>query len=230
MNIHYLQHVPFEGLGSIEQWAARRGDAVSVSRLYQGDALPALDAFDLLIIMGGPMGVYDEQEYAWLAPEKRWIAEAITAGKRALGICLGAQLIAAALGANVRRNPCKEIGWFPLELTDNGRESQFFKHIPSGSDVFHWHGDTFDLPDGAEWIARSAACEHQAFVYRQRVVGLQFHLESTAQSVGLLIENCRNELVDAPFIQSGAAMLARPERFARINALMNGLLDEFAAP
>ncbi|GAK53188.1 glutamine amidotransferase class-I [Candidatus Moduliflexus flocculans] len=228
MKIHYLQHVPFEGLGSIAVWAANRGDSVTVSRLYQGDALPALDTFDLLVIMGGPMSVNDESEFPFLVSEKRFIADAIQAEKRVLGICLGAQLIATVLGGTVYRNAQKEIGWFPIELTDAGHHSRFFAHVPSGAEAFHWHGETFDLPDGAAWLAQSEVCRHQAFSYRDHVVGLQFHLETTPESAMQLIVNCGDELVAAPFIQSAEAMMARPQRFAMINRLMSGLLDEFA--
>jgi len=226
MRIHYLQHVPFEGLGSIAAWASNRGDSVTVSHLYRGDALPALNAVDLLVIMGGPMSVNDENEFPFLIKEKRFIADTIQAEKRVLGICLGSQLIATALGQPVYRNTQKEIGWFPIELTDAGRNSRFFADMPSGAAVFHWHGETFDLPDGAEWLAQSDACRHQAFSYRDHVVGLQFHLETTPESAMQLIANCGDELVDAPFIQSVEAMMARPQRFAAINRLMSGLLDE----
>lgn len=228
MRIHYLQHVPFEGLGSIETWANKRGDAISVSRLYQDEALPALDAFDLLVVMGGPMSVNDEGEFPFLVKEKRCIADAIQAEKRVLGICLGAQLIAVALGAKVYRNAQKEIGWFPIELTEAGRNSRFLAHIPSGSEVFHWHGETFDLPNGAEWLAQSEACRHQAFSYRDHVIGLQFHFETTPESANQLIVNCGDELVAAPFIQSSERMMSRPERFAAINRLMSGVLEELS--
>ena len=226
MRIHYVQHVLFEGLGSIAAWAANRGDSVTVSHLYQGDALPALDAVDLLVIMGGPMSVNDESEFPFLVSEKRFIADAVQAEKRVLGICLGSQLIAAALGQHVYRNAQKEIGWFPIELTDAGRNSRFFANMPSGSEVFHWHGETFDLPDGAEWLAQSEACRYQAFSYHDHVIGLQFHFETTPESAMQLITHCGDELVTAPFIQSAEAMMARPQRFAAINRLMSGLLDE----
>ena len=228
MRIHYLQHVPFEGLGSIETWANTRGDAITVSRLYQDEALPALDAFDLLVVMGGPMSVNDEGEFPFLVKEKRCIADAIQAEKRVLGICLGAQLIAVALGAKVYRNAQKEIGWFPIELTEAGRNSRFLAHIPSGSEVFHWHGETFDLPNGAEWLAQSEACRRQAFSYRDHVIGLQFHFETTPESANQLIVNCGDELVAAPFIQSSERMMSRPERFAAINRLMSGVLEELS--
>ena len=228
MKIHYLQHVPFEGLGSIAAWAEARGHQVSASHLYQNAVLPSVDSFDWLIVMGGPMGVHDEADYPWLTVEKRFIGQTITAGKTVLGICLGAQLVACALGARVYRNAEKEIGWFPIQLTDQARESSLFSGLPSSLDVFHWHGDAFELPAGAVHLARSAACEQQAFVLDQRVVGLQFHLEMSKQSVEGMIQHCHKELVPARCIQTAEEMLADERRFERINAAMERVLDGLA--
>jgi GMP synthase-like glutamine amidotransferase len=149
MRIHCLQHVPFEGPARIGDWAERRGHSLAVSHLYAGDPLPAIDRFDRLVVMGGPMGVADEAEYSWLAHEKARIEEAIAAGKSVVGICLGAQLIAEVLGARVHRNPVKEIGWFPIELTEAGRADPICDGLTGQAEVFHWHGDTFTLPSGA---------------------------------------------------------------------------------
>jgi GMP synthase-like glutamine amidotransferase len=228
MHVHYLQHVPFEGLGSVADWAAARGHSVSATRLYAGEAVPRLDTLDGLVVMGGPMGAYDEATYPWLAGEKRCIADAIACGKRVLGICLGAQLIAAALGARVTRNRHKEIGWFPITLTEAGRQSPFGHVLGNAAEVFHWHGDTFDLPAGAVHLARSAACEHQAFSVGDRVVGLQFHLETTPAAARALVENCPDDLVAGRFVQSGEAILSDSGRFARINTVMERLLDQWS--
>jgi GMP synthase-like glutamine amidotransferase len=226
MRLHYLQHVPFEGLGTIGEWAAAHGHTVRASHLYAGDALPQPEELDWLVVMGGPMSVSDEAAYPWLTGEKRFIAEAIGAGKHVLGICLGAQLIAAALGARVYRNHQKEIGWFPVEVTPAGKQSAVGQALGTQAEVFHWHGDTFDIPAGAVHLARSAACAHQAFSLDDRVIGLQFHLETTPAAARALIDNCPADLA-APgaFVESSDAMLRDPERFARINALMARLLD-----
>lgn len=228
MKIHYLQHVPFEGLGSIAAWAAARGYQVSATRLYQNEVLPSGDSFDWLIVTGGPMGVHDEADYPWLIEEKRFINQTITAGKTVLGICLGAQLVASVLGARVYRNAHTEIGWFPIQLTAQARESSLFSSLPSSLDVFHWHGDTFDLPAGAVHLARSAACEQQAFVLDERIVGLQFHLEMTKQTAGDLIHHCRTEIVPARFIQTAEEMLADERRFGVTNSTMERVLDGLA--
>jgi GMP synthase-like glutamine amidotransferase len=224
MRIHYFQHVPFEGLGSIEQWIGTRHYHLSATRLYQDEPLPKMDSFDWLIIMGGPMGVHDEDQLPWLVGEKKAIEGAIRQGKVVLGICLGAQLIADVLGARVYPNRFKEIGWFPIELTEAGERSPLFGFLPKRLEVFHWHGDTFDLPSGAMHIARSEACTHQAFVYEERVIGLQFHLESTPEGVEDLIQNCLEELVDGSYIQPPAQLRATPEAFSAINRTMQGLI------
>ena len=144
MRIAVLQHVPFEGPAAIADWAAARGDRIAVAHLYRGDPLPALADFDMLTVMGGPMSVNDEAKYAWLAPEIALVREAIGAGKIVLGVCLGAQIIAKSLGAKVYAAGQKEIGWFEVKRTET--EHPIFEGLPAAFPVFHWHGETFDLP------------------------------------------------------------------------------------
>jgi len=223
--IHWFQHVPFEGLGIIESWLTARGCAPTVTRFYANDPLPKIDAIDRLIVMGGPMGVYDQNRYPWLKDEIACISEAIAAGKTVLGICLGAQLIAAALGARVYPNAHKEIGWFPVTLTERGRRSPLLKGFPPEWSAFHWHGDTFDLPPGSKQLITSVACPHQAFSHGDRVIGLQCHLEITPSGVTALIEHCGHELVPGPYIQSAGQLQAPSDRFKSIHRWMNALLD-----
>jgi GMP synthase (glutamine-hydrolysing) len=224
MRINYLQHVPFEGLGSIEQWIHAHRYHLTATRLYQDDPLLRVDSIDWLIIMGGPMGVHDEDRFPWLMNEKRMIEGAIRQGKVVIGICLGAQLIADVLGARVYSNRYKEIGWFPIEFTESGQHSPLFGFLPRRLHVFHWHGDTFDLPADAVHIARSEACQQQAFVYDERVVGLQFHMEATLAGIDALIRNCSEELVDGRYIQAPTQLLAASGAFSVINNFMDGLL------
>ena len=224
MNIHWLQHVPFEGLGTIEKWAERTGHTLSCTRLFDGDLLPHLDQFGMLVVMGGPMGIYDEQEYPWLTAEKSFIRATLDAGRPVLGICLGAQLIADVLGARVFANKQKEIGWFPVTRTDavpSGLEGV----LPKNQTVFHWHGDTFDLPADAVHLYSSLACRNQAFLYKDRVLALQFHLETTSESAIPLIQNCRNELVPGLSIQTEREIIESIEKFARINETMARILE-----
>ena len=226
MLIHCLQHVPFEGPFGIADWAAARGHSLRVTPLYAAAAPPELAGFDWLVIMGGPMGVGDEARYPWLAVEKDLIRRSIAAGKILVGVCLGAQLLAEALGARVYPHREKEIGWMPITLTPAGQASPVFGFLPLSLPVFHWHGDTFDPPAGAVQLARSAACEQQAFLYEGRVLGLQFHLESTPESVAGICAACADELVPGPHGQTAAQMLtATPEDYARLKAALFGILD-----
>jgi GMP synthase-like glutamine amidotransferase len=227
MRIHWLQHVPFEGLGRIADWAAESGCPVSASRMFAGDALPSVSAFDLLIVMGGPMSANDGHVHAWLDGEKRFIAQALDAGKRVLGICLGAQLIASCAGARIRPNDYKEIGWFPVERTGAAARTAAGQVLAEKTLAFHWHGETFDIPDGATHLARSRACENQAFAIGDRIVGLQYHLETTASSAAALIDHCRHELIEAPYIHSESEIRAQFVNFPALQDGMNRLLDYF---
>jgi GMP synthase (glutamine-hydrolysing) len=227
VNVHWLQHVPVEELGSMEAWLRGRGRVPACTRLYAGDPLPDLGRVDWLIVMGGPMNIYEDARYPWLAPERRFIREAIQAGKHVLGICLGAQLVADALGGKVRASSQKEIGWFPVRRTEEAARSPLFGPLPEQLEVFHWHGDTFDLPAGAIRLAASEACANQAFAYGERVLGLQFHPEMTPVAARRLIEACTDDLVDGPFIQKAEAMLSNPGRFENANRILAGILDRF---
>lgn len=210
MKIHYLQHVPFEDPGKITDWAQEKGYPMSGTKMYAREELPGVDDFDWLVIMGGPMNIYEEQEFPWLKKEKKFISEAIGQGKTVIGVCLGAQLISDAIGGKVIRNPVKEIGWFPIQFTPEGEASPLFSSFPSQPVVFHWHGDTFtSLPEGTTWVARSVGCFNQAFVYKENVVGLQFHLEMTRQGIERIIQNCRDELTEGTFIQSAEEMISQ---------------------
>ncbi|MBU0995058.1 MAG: gamma-glutamyl-gamma-aminobutyrate hydrolase family protein [Proteobacteria bacterium] len=223
MRAHYLQHVPFEGLGSIEPWLRENGYEITHTPFFESVDLPDMDDTGLLIVMGGPMSVNDEALFPWLRKEKQFIRSAIRSGKPVLGICLGAQLIAAAMGAKVYPNSEKEIGWFPVQGIETSDDSVF--HFPSTVDVFHWHGETFDLPLGAVRLAKSVACENQAFQLGQSVIGLQFHLETTPESAMDIVSHCRNELVPARFVQSEKTVMAvAPDQFETINSLMAEVL------
>jgi len=185
-----------------------------------------MDLFDWLIILGGPMNVYEEDRYPWLADEKRFIEKAVRQEKRVLGICLGAQLIADVLGARVKRNRDKEIGWFPVLQIETGPRSNLFEYLPGTFLTFHWHGDTFDLPAGAILAARSEGCDHQAFVYGDRVVGLQFHLETTREGVEKLLRNCSADMTEGKFVQKPDVMLEDNQRFNDLHRLMEIFLGQ----
>lgn len=209
MRAHYFQHVLFEGLGSIEPWLVAAGAEITSTRFFVSPRLPVMDEIDLLVVMGGPMSVNDETNCPWLSIEKRFIREMIRAGKPVLGICLGAQLIASALGARVYKNPVKEIGWFPVRGIVGENSSTF--HFPAATTVFHWHGETFDMPQGARLLASSEGCQNQAFQIGSSVIGLQFHLETTPESARKLVIHCGDELVPSRYVQTKDEILSFPK-------------------
>jgi GMP synthase-like glutamine amidotransferase len=223
MRAHYLQHVPFEGLGSIKDWLDDAGYEITTTKLHESEEFPKVENIDLLVIMGGPMSVNDEQDYPWLVREKAFIKGAIESDKPVLGICLGAQLIASSMGAEVVANTHKEIGWFPIQAIDANNSSTF--RFPEKADVFHWHGETFSLPPGAVHIAESIVCKHQAFQVGRHVIGLQFHLETTPASARAIVENCRDELVDDDYVQTEQDILSAPQAlYQSVNSLMGEVL------
>jgi len=229
MHLHAIQHVPFEGLGSIQSWADRTGHDIRIVRPFRGEVLPASQDVTHLIVMGGPMGVHDQDAFPWLAAEKTLIREVIDAGRSALGICLGAQLMADALGARVAPNPTPEIGWFSIRKSSVAQSHERAAFLPSSLEVFHWHGDTFEIPEGAICLAHSDACRNQGFMREGRIIGLQFHLETTPDSLAALIDNCAADLVENPFIQTPEAMRAVRDRFAPNQQVMDRLLSQWIA-
>src|ERR1051326_5669403 len=200
MRLHYLQHVPFEGLAKIEEWANRAKNTVTATRFYLNEALPAIENLDTLVIMGGPMGANDDAKYKWMKAEKLFIELAIQKGKKVLGICLGAQLIAAMMGSKVYANSYKEIGWFPIELNPPNVRYNALNVLPQRTTVFHWHGDTFDLPKNAVHLARSRACENQAFSIGSNVLGLQFHLALGMPQIESLLRHSASDLTPGDFV------------------------------
>ena len=224
MKAHVLQHAPFEDIGSMAGWLSRNRAQTRYTRFFQQDAaLPEASEVDLLIIMGGPMSVNDEEALPWLRAEKQFIAEVIRLGRPVLGICLGAQLIATALGARVHPGAHREIGWFDVAGVPAPADCFSF---PARLPVFHWHGETFELPAGAQLLARSAACAHQAFQCGERVIGLQCHPEVTEPDVRGMLEGCSDELDGSPWVQSAEEMCAAPaSHYRNCHALLERLLD-----
>lgn len=218
-------HVPFEGPAILADWILEKGHKLEYTRFYEGDSPPEASVVDLLIIMGGPMNVFDFHIHPWMQEEIEWVRNFIESGKPALGICLGAQILATALGEEVYPGPEKEIGWHNLQFLPSLGEFRIFKDLPVARKVFHWHGDTFNIPEGALRIARSQLFPNQGFIYNRRVLALQFHLEVTPEAVKGMVEHCGDELVDGPHIQSAAEILSETAYFESNQQILYQFLD-----
>lgn len=226
MKLLVLQHVPFEGPAAIKAWADSHGHPVTHHCCVDEAPFPDPADFDACIIMGGPMGVNDA--LPWMEAELEFIRLWLDSGKFLLGVCLGAQLVAHALGATITNHACREIGWFDVERVDNSDDlpAWISRGLGDRFEALHWHSDTFVIPPGARQLFRSAACENQAFLYGDRVLGLQFHLEFDTGTAARVADACADELEDpSPTVQSRETLLADPGRFAKANALMHRLLD-----
>jgi GMP synthase-like glutamine amidotransferase len=229
LNIHYFQHVPFETPGCIENWAIQHGHTLTATQFYKSSySLPCIEDIDVLIVMGGPMGVYDDHLFEWLAIEKEYITTALQKNKKILGICLGAQLIAACVGAAVNTAPHKEIGWYKISPAKQLEKTPWLHAIIKDEPVvFHWHGDRFQVPDGAEHLAFSEANDNQLFMLNDNVLGIQFHLEITEKGLSEMIKNGANELIPGTYVQSAQEITAHPDFVKDNNQRMYQLLDHF---
>ena len=174
------------------------------------------------------MGVHDDTKYRWLRDEKRFIESSIKSGKAVVGNCLGAQIIAHVLGAGVKQNGYKEIGWFPIETTTESRSVHSTGFLPDSLTVFHWHGDTFDIPSSSVRIAGSQGCSNQGFIYGDRVVALQFHLEATRDTLAEMVENGRHELAAAKYVQDKRTILGNTIHIRENNGYMIRLLTNLS--
>ena len=230
MRILCIQHDPLDGPGALIDWAESRGSSLSYCLICKGDPLPPLESFDLLVSLGGPMGAYEEEKYPWTSSEKEYLRQAFAAGKKILGLCLGCQLLADALGGRAFRHTCKEFGWQPIEPLHNGT-SWFEADIPF--QAFQWHGDTYSLPPGAIQLARNEATEQQAFLVRgpagDQVIGLQFHLEWTEQMARDAVAEPGVAPPPSPFVQSPDEILSDLSLFESARSRFFALMDRFVA-
>jgi GMP synthase-like glutamine amidotransferase len=202
MNVLIIQNVSSEGPGTIEDHLRTTNTPFACIDLEQGQSLPDIHAYSHVVIMGGPMAVYEMDRTPYLRDEAALIEKAIKAGKRVLGVCLGAQMLAHVLGARVYPGGQKEIGWYEVALTDEGMKDRCMAELAvdggKTAQVFQWHGDTFDLPQGAVRLASSELFPNQAFRYADRVYALQFHIEVTPSIVGGWLRNEKG--IDFPLI------------------------------
>jgi GMP synthase (glutamine-hydrolysing) len=226
-----FQHVRHEGLGTLEPLLRDAGcqiDRVNFSR--QPEAQPSLDGYEGLVVLGGPMGVHDTDKYPHLSLETKLIESAVQKKTPVLGICLGAQLIASALGARVYSNEIKEIGWYDLAPTLNARDDPLFRHMERTEKVFQWHGDTFELPRGGVHLASSPLCSNQAFRYRNNVYALQFHLEIDVSTIDTwlnVLENRREIANLNGAIDPNSIRDETPQRMERLTELSHLVFGEF---
>ena len=234
MHIHFIIHEHFEAPGAYEIWGKSRGCSLSYTRVYQGDPLPeALGLTDLLIIMGGPQSpATTREECPWFdaQAEKALISRAIEEGKTVIGVCLGSQLIGEALGAAFCHSPEKEIGKFPVRLTDAGKANPLFEGFGSVLNVGHWHNDMPGLTPQAKVLAYSEGCPRQIVQYSERVYGFQCHMELTPEVVELLIEHSQNDLLRAGefrFVETAEKL--RSHDYREMNQVLFSFLDKLTA-
>ena len=234
MHIHFIIHEHFEAPGAYEIWGKSRGCSLSYTRVYQGDPLPEeLGGTDMLIIMGGPQSpATTREECPWFdaQAEKALISRAIEAGKTVIGVCLGSQLIGEALGAAFCHSPEKEIGKFPVRLTDAGKANPLFEGFGSVLNVGHWHNDMPGLTPQAKVLAYSEGCPRQIVQYSERVYGFQCHMELTPEVVELLIEHSQNDLRRAGefrFVETAEKL--RSHDYREMNEVLFSFLDKLTA-
>jgi GMP synthase-like glutamine amidotransferase len=232
VKIHCLQHLKKETLGNIGIWIAKKGYPLTKTLLYKEATFPDPEEFDLLLIMGGEMSVYQEKEYPWLISEKIFIRKVIETGKPILGSCFGAQIIAEVLGGKVIKNRFKEIGWHTVRYLEGTNENRIRNlQLPNCMScpftAFMWHGDTFEAPTGAIRLFESEACQNQGFIYNGNVLGLQFHPEADRRWIRNLIDDSRYELVEGKYIQSEKEIYEQENLFEGSKNLAFSLMNWF---
>ncbi len=225
MKIHTILHASFETAGSIENWAYENSHSLDITHSYLNQPLPNINDFDFLIIMGGPQSPREQDIYPYLTNEISLIKDAIKANKYILGFCLGAQLIGEALGAVTLKSPEKEVGIWPITLTEDGKNDPLFEGFGDTFDVIHWHNDMPGIPEGSVIIASSPGCPHQAFRYNKRVYGLQFHMEFTQDNAKTMCDCCPDDLKPSKFTQSKEDILTSD--LLSINQKLNLILNRF---
>lgn len=232
MRIHCLQHVAFETPGTIAEWAAVNNSLITYTYLFEETfSFPSLTDFDVLLIMGGYMNVDEEEKFPWLKQEKRFIKDAIDAGRKIIGICLGSQLIASALQCAVYKGKEKEIGFLPVQFSNEAMSNPLFNHFSSPYTLFHWHGDTFDLPENAAVIASTSVCKHQAYFINPNILGLQFHLEMDDIIIEQMLLHDGEELKErGNYIQSAEEIRSGFDFLDKNKEDLFLLLDKFLKP
>lgn len=227
MNVIILRHHEAEKPGQIEKYISYHQDNFQSIDLFAGQRIPEDAVYDAVVVMGGPMSVFDDDEYPWLREEKVFIAGAIDSGRKVLGVCLGAQLIAHVLGAGIRANEYKEIGWFDIEPSEDVANTVYGTVFDSPITTFHWHGDTFDLPKNSIRLCKSMACRNQAFMTGRNVLALQFHMEMTEEMINIWLERFKPDMTESPYVQSSAEIKSQKKNLVSNGLRLFRLLDVF---
>ncbi len=202
LNIHIFQHVKSDIPRNIIDWLEMRGHNYGVTKFPLDPTLPAFEEIDWLIVLGGPMSVHDESTIPWLKHEKNFIRKMIGADKPVLGFCLGGQMIAEVLGARIYKAKLPEIGWHQVYIKRGFGNNKIFKYFPDSFTAFHWHSESFTLPEGARVVASSPACENQIIIYNTNVVAMQCHLELNANIIEKFIGKSSAMLIKDEYIQT----------------------------
>ena len=233
LRVHYFQHIAGEGFGSCYDYLKAHQAKITATEFFalpvdlplELEALPDIDEVDLLIIMGGTMSVNDEANYPWLKLEKRWLRRYLSAGKPAIGLCLGGQLIANALGASVSRNQYQELGWMDVGRVSHVPENYF--QIPEKINIMQWHSETFEIPRGGVRLAQNNVCQNQMYQIGRNVLGFQFHPEMTPHALQLLIENEEDSAVfNGEYVQPIAELKKTiKSKFEQGNQLLNRAIE-----
>jgi GMP synthase-like glutamine amidotransferase len=231
MRWHCLQHMPDEGPGYAAEWLAAHGHTLTFTRLFEPyPSFPAQSEFDGLLILGGAMSVHDEVAFPWLREEKEFLQQVLRTGKVTLAICLGAQLVAQALGGEVRRNPAPEIGYWTVRFSAKALLHPLLHGWPDKAAVLHWHLDTFTVPPGALRVGMSAGCAAQGFVWGDGIIGLQFHPEMTEEMVEKLIQFEDHEAAEEQeFVQTAEQIRAKLKSGWKGRKLLEQLLENLVA-
>lgn len=228
MKMHVIKNAAYEGPEYIADWALARGHEVQIVPMHDNVDVPTVESFDWLVIMGGPMSVHDEKDCPWLIQEKALVESAIAQKKIVLGVCLGAQLIAQVLGARVYKNEYIERGWQTIKREPGALDSKCFRSIPEEFTAFVWHGDTFDLPKSAKLVSSGVACSNHAFEYGDRVVGLQYHLEVTSESIASIMDHGTYPRVQGPYVQTREQITSHMDNVKSLHGLMDSLLIQIS--
>jgi len=225
-----FQHAPTEGPGTIASWLSLQGASLEPVEWWKPEASSCDPSrFDACVVLGGAMNIYQHRDYPWLVAEKQKISRFLETGTPVLGICLGAQLLADCLGAKVTQNPFQEIGWWPLRFSDAART--LFPDLPQEQTLFHWHGDSFSLPDGASRLASSDACPEQGFLYKNTTLALQFHPEVTPEMLPSFCGEDETSKPSGPWVQTNESILSlSPSLCPPLSPLLDSLLRPFFAP